>query len=165
MQCKWLTVWSRAIDLILTIEKALTKGDGFKDHAPLSHRILLLRDILNPFPLADIRACPKCHLIVLPTKMNKSNGKAFALDFNRGIKDVWCALTKRVPLVHFLAATLLSIAITVISVIIIGKYEQKLQWYGLCYLPVSQSIWTKERNKFWDAPAGRLCIDHACSSA
>ena len=53
-----LTERRSAVHPVRANEEALRDADRVKHCAPLLHQLLLLRDRLHPFPLADISARP-----------------------------------------------------------------------------------------------------------
>ena len=86
-----LTERRSTVHAIRSHKETFAQRQRLKHHAPLSHDLLLLGDMLHPFPLAHIRARPQRHLVVLPSKVDKRDGEP-ALDLlhrdNGGMRHV-----------------------------------------------------------------------------
>ena len=101
---------------------------------------MLLCDVLDPFSLADIRARPKRHLIVFPTKMDKRNRKAFPFNFDGEIGNVRCTLGERILLRQRVDVAVSMLSYSVVGIVIVGGYKEELQWYRLQRIYMSQSV-------------------------
>lgn len=93
---------------------------------------MLLCNVLDPFPLTDIRASPQRHLIVFPTKMDKGNRETLSFNFDGEIGNVRRTLGERILLRQCLVIAVSVRPCSVVGVIVVGRYEEKLQWYWLC---------------------------------
>lgn len=127
-----LTKRRSAIHPILPKEEALAQSYRLKHCAPLTERLLLLRDGLDPLAVAYKCARPKRHLVVLAPQMYERNGEsAFAINFNWNGRRVRCTTVETAFLrERFMPLASISRTMGVIG-FICDMHEEELEGYWL----------------------------------
>ena len=97
------------------------------------HEILLLRDMLHPFPLAHVRTRPERDLVVLAAQVHECDREAAF-----GVLDGHDGRMRRV--LDQLLLSGIHRLLVLQRVVVWGGDEQKLQWDRLRERPVSRGL-------------------------